>query len=563
MQSSDAQPEGALVTIGVTLVFWQPYTFHSFSWLPGQVTLLQMSDTVTMDSEHSAMSSLAALRLRERLAKRPRFLEEAAAGLGVKLRPKHRKLLRSLSAAGPPNNHSHQSLLQAAAQKGAGYLSTMATNLKDGDRSGTYEQMGEAGGMVISSLITGEPPDMGSIISSVGGILTQVAMMANPLLGMGFALVTSVLGGLFGGGQDNAMQELYEKIMEEVKNLITEKINAAQAHEFRTEFQAVITEMGYMTTILEQNATGAAQGFEAQLELVWYMMLHRDLVLLRQHFLGGDKCLANKIPPNHSMDGDCFDWHKQCFVLDVVELVFTENNIMAKIAELEPSWAKPVARRASDDLAHTIDVMSAGQWACMAGILPSGWGNANADRAEDAYKNMWARWPGILGMSMRPGDSSYLKHKDHFKGVGMFKDFGCMDRPGLCGDTKNLISGVYFTERIRMGDLEHFVYHRYEPVVNPVNADAGSQGMECKRYTYATQMGVDTHNFWVNHVKCVKMMGHTDHRQYRCVDISDSTGASMHQWVGCPAGLFINKMHFRYDFSVGYLRTKMTCCSLT
>lgn len=76
--------------------------------------LLQVSNFDT----NQALTSVAALRLRERIARDPMLIEKEAADAGIELKPMQRKLLTQLRAAGPSNHTDHLSLLQSAGDIG-------------------------------------------------------------------------------------------------------------------------------------------------------------------------------------------------------------------------------------------------------------------------------------------------------------------------------------------------------------------------------------------------------------------------------------------------------------
>ena len=520
-------------------------------------------------------------------------MEEAASSLGVELLSSHRKLLGNLRAAGPVSE-SELISLDMAAETGNQFFSQCAENLRNSDRAGMYEKGGELGAMMFNAWVTGETPDAGALVNAIGGALTAVAFAANPLLGLAATFLTSVIGGLL-GGQGDAMQDLYEKIMAEVKELVTAKVNSEQAHEFRTEMAAVRSEIVFMESIIGREGQGAASGFESQIELMWFLMLWRDVGLLQMHFLGGSKCLPSRYPPSE-ISVDCYEWHHQCTVLNMLELAYTQNALISSIIELEPSWRQNLADRVMNELSDTIDVVSTGQWACMSGIMNGAWGDDVANQAEEAYKSVWGRFDLLLKMSRRPVDVAYqARMKEHHMtaDVGLYKAFWCLDtdsggfyrRSEYCGERLGLIQGFYFARKDTIGDIETIAYHKIPflaeypaahgtewPAIGEQHCSPGYFMSEIKRYSSHDNWNFGrrrrvTHGTvydYVSDAMCRKPWSQA-HRYMEadCVDISDSVARSMGYWIGCPAGMFFVSGIMYYDMNNGYVMTKLKCCPLT
>ena len=200
----------------------------------------------------------------------------------------------------------------------------------------------------IAKAKNGERFSEGEAISMVGGIVATMVGMVNPIAGAAFALTFSVIGGVLPGPKrDDPFNQLYERIMGEVRELVTEKVNQAQFLEFQTEAAMLLDELEFVASLLN-STQAAASKFEDQLNLMWLLMFQHDLRVIRYQLSGSSVCSNG----NHFTQ-ECRDWHKNCVFTLVDQVLHAERGVAEKLLKLEPEWGVKVDDRIVGEVPDT------------------------------------------------------------------------------------------------------------------------------------------------------------------------------------------------------------------
>ena len=357
------------------------------------------------------------MRLRHRLASDPDAIEKAAATAGAQLLPEHHAHLQSLRAAGPVDgllqHEAGQSTRTDEERDCRQVLIDLALQAEtDMVVPDYYEELGQTISdqlnhsvqLVKNSDWNGEDEvystvkagfelgaALGVFIPVIGPILAEVCAVVAFVLNIYSAIVHQPDYDEIQEAFDNAMRSLYDQVMEGVVQVSQEmwsRMLASQdrrtAAALRHKFVVLGEELQFMPFMLMKNATGAAAGFERQMMLMWLLAINHDIEVLVTLMLGSAKCLP--MLPGHPLEGECWEWHKHCTVLDVLDLLVLHSSITTGMSMLEPSWAELLQAKLQSRLAEAIPVISFAKWACMTAASDS-----NA-----VYRNIEKKLPALM-----------------------------------------------------------------------------------------------------------------------------------------------------------------------
>lgn len=433
--------------------------------------LLQVSNFDT----NQALTSVAALRLRERIARDPMLIEKEAADAGIELKPMQRKLLTQLRAAGPSNHTDHLSLLQSAGDIGEVELNNIANvlldvvqdeenQLKDANtaisnnqkkltsasRASLINGLSSATTGCITKAINGESIDEGEMLSMFIGIIgTALSFVGSPVAGALFTMTFSIIGGILPGQKkEDPLDKLYKKIMAEVREIVTEKVNQAQFREFQTEAVMVLDELKFVASLLT-STQDAASRFEDQLNLMWLLMIQHDLRLIRYQLSGFSVCSKGR-----HFSQECRDWHKNCVFILVDDVLHAERGIAVKLLKLEPESGLKVDARIVGEVPELIDVIEDGYLQCMGEVQGGSYYSDAAENASDFYRSVWERLPALMSLSDREEHKAYWEYtnaqnasKRYDIPVEIDIDYECLDHQASehewCGRRNGLLQAIY------------------------------------------------------------------------------------------------------------------------
>ncbi|CAE7611602.1 unnamed protein product [Symbiodinium natans] len=156
---------------------------------------------------------------------------------------------------------------------------------------------------------------------------------------MGMGVLWGILGDPFGLQQEDPMEALYKKIMEEVKELIDENAMKRDLEEHRAEMTALLQEMDWFPEVLQQVGTGATQGLESHTAVLWHIMVQQHIALLTGK-LWSAPCLTNVYSDS------CRSWQQKPGVLELaLKLAGIQQQELLEIARLEPSYRDGLDKR--------------------------------------------------------------------------------------------------------------------------------------------------------------------------------------------------------------------------
>ena len=326
------------------------------------------------------------MRLRHRLASDPDAIEKAAATAGAQLLPEHHAHLQSLRAAGPVLQHEAGG--PTSSGEALGFFGTMAQLKQYAGDSGFYTQMADYTKAKFEHLeayaSTGRMPQ--EVVTSFqsrmegisGNLLIHAGLRAACPIAMADLrpLELKEFGGNFRAENRQKLDDFRAQIMGNVQDIMStmwtaflDSVDGHLAWKLRSELQVMIQDVVLMPSVLSQNATGAAAGFEGQLQWMWLLMMNSDADVMIKKLLGGSKCL----PPTSPAQEECQRWHKHCTVLEVLDLVMLQTELTLAIAILEPSWAGSLYDKVKAQIAEASAVIdSTAMQACKDGVAEAG-----------------------------------------------------------------------------------------------------------------------------------------------------------------------------------------------
>lgn len=189
------------------------------------------------------------------------------------------------------------------------------------------------------------PKEIFSTVKSIAGPAIGLALGAvNPLLGMAFTFVMTLIQGFMGNSAESPMQKLYKKIMKEVKDFVSDALIQQSINTFKVELAAVQKEMELLKSVMSLEKKGGNEKLD-QAQLIWYMVVLKDVSELRMKFWGVDcvQDLKNK---------KCQEWHKMCIWSTAVYLSDLELSILSQIIMLESRWGVTLGRRMVEVAKH-------------------------------------------------------------------------------------------------------------------------------------------------------------------------------------------------------------------
>ena len=292
----------------------------------------------------------AGRRLLVHLRKDPEAVQRAAKDLGIILTEPHERLLSTMkhSARGT-------SLLQeAGTKKGTTKSGRMAQAISAAGLE-TEELQAECEAVAVDQLtrlLTGEEllsfdemasrmaePAKKAVFDSIVGIIGAANPFAGMMASMGMGVLWGILGDPFGLQQEDPMEALYKKIMEEVKELIDENAMKRDLEEHRAEMTALLQEMDWFPEVLQQVGTGATQGLESHTAVLWHIMVQQHIALLTGK-LWSAPCLTNVYSDS------CRSWQQKPGVLELaLKLAGIQQQELLEIARLEPSYRDGLDKR--------------------------------------------------------------------------------------------------------------------------------------------------------------------------------------------------------------------------
>mmetsp|Transcript_82462 Transcript_82462/g.229853 ORF Transcript_82462/g.229853 Transcript_82462/m.229853 type:complete len:844 (-) Transcript_82462:71-2602(-) len=153
-------------------------------------------------------------------------------------------------------------------------------------------------------------------------------IVTNPFLGMAVTLLCSIFQGLFGTQQTNELQELYDLIMEQTKELIVRNNLRVKIQDLETEVMAVTEELSWVPEMLA--AREDAQGRHTH--LIYDIMIQHHLAILA-------KDIAK---PSVGADEEEY----RAYTLQLLLLVAnTQVNVLLDIGFQEPAYVTAINSR--------------------------------------------------------------------------------------------------------------------------------------------------------------------------------------------------------------------------
>ena len=291
----------------------------------------------------------AGQRLLVHLRKDPEAVHRAAKDLGIILTEPHERLLSTMkhSARGT-------SLLEQAPKKGSTRSGRMAQAISAAGFE-TEELQAECEAVAVDQLtrlLKGErllsfdemasrmaEPAKKAVFDSIVGIIGAANPFAGMMVSMGMSVLWGILGDPFGLQEEDPMEALYKKIMEEVKELIDENAMKRDLEEHRAEMMALLQEMDWFPEVLQQVGTGATQGLEEHTAVLWHIMVQQHVALLTGK-LWSAPCL------NDVYSDSCRSWQEKPGVLELaLKLASVQQQELLEIARLEPSYREGLDKR--------------------------------------------------------------------------------------------------------------------------------------------------------------------------------------------------------------------------
>ena len=402
------------------------------------------------------------MRLRRRLASDPDAIEKAAATAGAQLLPEHHAHLQSLRAAGPVDG-----LLQHAAggptssgeevdsqQFLAEYMTRFAPYAGE---PGFYDALGWYTKAQFQYLIASgkseAPTDPGVITEfeeRMGSVVNGMADLVLPGLSATSALNLALVpwwnsfwpGGDISTLQDDferALTELNQNVIGNIKDLMQHWWNAtltvydpSEARQLRDEFQFLVEHLQFMPSMLSKDLVGVGAGFEQQMVLMWLLLINHDIESVGAELLGGWRCFPVTTPAQE----ECITWHKQCTVLESVDLTLLHTQVTLAMATLEPSWAISLHEKMQSSLRETLQVIGDAKWACM---------TTAGDRSNEVYANIERKLPALLNIT------------------GSFDEYFSFQRTGVGVETNSVSPGI--VQGVRIDHIDHghtYAYHSFQ-----------------------------------------------------------------------------------------------------
>ena len=152
----------------------------------------------------------------------------------------------------------------------------------------------------------------------------------------------SLLTGLLGGQEEeDPMQQLYEQIMNETKELISEANMKAALDEYRAEAAVLLEELDWFPDVLGQTGVGASQNLEDHTAVLWHMMMQQHIALLLGK-VWSYQCMVDVY------SSDCQAWQRSSggAVLEIaLTLIKVQQQELVEIGRLEPSYKDGMDQR--------------------------------------------------------------------------------------------------------------------------------------------------------------------------------------------------------------------------
>jgi hypothetical protein len=125
---------------------------------------------------------------------------------------------------------------------------------EDEDWSKTMEKILNGAAQMAGQIVAGNPPSEADILKSVGALVIEGIGMENPILGSLASFIYSFFEGLF-GDKSNQYRELYDMIMNQVKEMIHESEIQSEMKNVKNLILGYIDKSDYLSrTGQEQNA---------------------------------------------------------------------------------------------------------------------------------------------------------------------------------------------------------------------------------------------------------------------------------------------------------------------
>lgn len=226
-------------------------------------------------------------------------------------------------------------------------ISNNQKKLTSASRASLWNGITSATSACFENALQGKSIDGREIVNMMGGIMAAVIGFVNPIAGAAFAMALAVINGILPGPKkDDPFDRLYKKIMAEVREIVTEKVNQAQFREFQTEAAMVLNELEFLGLL--NSTQGVASNFEDQLNLMWLLMIQHDLRLIRYQLSGLSVCSKGR-----HFSQECRAWHRNCVFIVVNDVLSAERGVAVKLLELEREWGLKVDARIVQEVPDT------------------------------------------------------------------------------------------------------------------------------------------------------------------------------------------------------------------
>lgn len=172
-------------------------------------------------------------------------------------------------------NRSAASLLEGFRSGDATQTDTIATDMMQQGDAPDLMSSAAAGvaSMAALALNSGSASAMKSLsLQMASDIISTAASMVNPLLGIVVTLASSFISGLFGGRQDNPMQDLYNQIMTAVGELIQQTLIENQMDSVKDQLLATSEELLWVPDLVESSGS-------SDVELSYFLTVQHDLAV--------------------------------------------------------------------------------------------------------------------------------------------------------------------------------------------------------------------------------------------------------------------------------------------
>jgi len=282
-------------------------------------------------------------------------------------------------------------------------------------KEGAVEGLLSGTELVIGWMMTGQPPKWTDVANVIAEVAIGALSSVNPVLGFVSSVVWGFISSLFGSDDPNPFQELYDKIMEEVKDLITKSEIQTQLGDLQAEMTVISDELEWVPAMLKTSSATTFGSGPSRTLLTYDLILQHDLAKI-----------SYKIR-NKGITGTADEWYAGVWVL-AEQVMILQVNILYDISLFQASHAGPIKKKVEELLSS--DKFS--------------WKKFFIDKEPKAKEGLFKKVQAVV-----PWDDRTVADR------GAFCAFTVPDTPSILGKTGEEIRGLAGCKSSARGNAPH------------------------------------------------------------------------------------------------------------